>query len=277
MIPENYIISWQQSAPWKDYSQIEQDLLISRTLIEIFSDRWLSRNLLFRGGTALYKLYFKEPVRYSEDLDFVMTEKGPVGDLFDTIRKKLDPVFKQSPVRLRKENSAVLKYRFISEFPPHSPRLIKIEINYSEINPVFKPVKIEYEMDNPWFGSKADICTYEFDELISTKLRALFQRKKGRDLFDLWMADERGLADPNRVIDSFNKYTDHLCPTISRARFEKNLSSKITNKDFRTDITPLLRAGQEYDIDAAVMIIHDKFIKKLAGEPYSGADNIFLR
>lgn len=76
MIPENYIISWQQDAPWKDYSQIEQDLLISRALIEIFSDDWLSQQLLFRGGTALYKLFFKEPVRYSEDLDFVMTEKG---------------------------------------------------------------------------------------------------------------------------------------------------------------------------------------------------------
>lgn len=149
MIPENYIISWQQSAPWKDYSQIEQDLLISRILIEIFSDQWLSRNLLFRGGTALYKLYFKEPIRYSEDLDFVMTEKGPVGELFDAVRRKLDPIFEQVPIRIRKENGAVLKYRFISEFPPHSPRLIKIEVNYSEIKPVFNPVKIEYSMNNP--------------------------------------------------------------------------------------------------------------------------------
>lgn len=276
MIPENYIISWQQDAPWKDYSQIEQDLLISRALIEIFSDDWLSQKLLFRGGTALYKLYFKEPVRYSEDLDFVMTAKGPVGDILDAVRKKLDLIFEQDPVRLTKKKSAVLKYRFISEFPPHSPRLIKIEMNYSEIKPVLNPVKKEYSVDNPWFRSKADICTYEFDELMATKLRALFQRKKGRDLFDLWMAIERGLADPNRVIECFNKYTEYLQSPISRARFEKNLSLKVLDQDFRADITPLLRSGQNYDIDTAIIILHKNFISKLTGKPYSGGDSIFV-
>ena len=91
------------------------------------------------------------------------------------------------------------------------------------------------------------------------------------------MAVERGTDDSSRVIECFKKYTEHLRPAISRARFERNLSLKILDSDFRADITPLLRAGQNYDLDAAVMMIHDKFISKLAGEPYSGADSIFLR
>lgn len=59
MIPRPYIAKWQQHAPWKDFSQVEQDLIISRTLVEIFSDDFLRENLAFRGGTALHKLFLK--------------------------------------------------------------------------------------------------------------------------------------------------------------------------------------------------------------------------
>jgi len=274
MIPENYIIAWQQKAPWNDYAQVEQDLVISRALVEIYSDPLLSQNLIFRGGTALYKLYFKEPIRYSEDLDFVMIQKGPIGEIFDAVRSRLDPIFEQPPTRRRKEKGAALRYRFTTEFPPHRPSPIKIEINYSEINPVFNPVMKEYLVDNPWFKGNADISTYEFDELIATKLRALFQRKKGRDLFDLWMAIESKLIDPYRVIDCFNSYTAHPQPKISHARFEKNLSEKISDPVFRADITPLLHSGLKYDIDTAARTVYKDLISRLAGEPYSGVDNI---
>ena len=52
MIPRPYIAAWQEHAPWKSFSQIEQDLVISRTLVELFSDDFLLENLAFRGGTA---------------------------------------------------------------------------------------------------------------------------------------------------------------------------------------------------------------------------------
>ena len=90
------------------------------------------------------------------------------------------------------------------------------------------------------------------------------------------MAMEHGMGDPFRIIECFKGYTDHLYPAISRARFEKNLSLKILDLDFRADITPLLRSGQNYDIDVAVMMIHDKLISRLAGKPYSGTDSIFI-
>ena len=59
MIPKPYIAKWQEFAPWQEFYQIEQDLVISRVLIELFSDEFLRENLAFRGGTALHKLFLR--------------------------------------------------------------------------------------------------------------------------------------------------------------------------------------------------------------------------
>ncbi|MBZ0242481.1 MAG: nucleotidyl transferase AbiEii/AbiGii toxin family protein, partial [Bacteroidales bacterium] len=67
MIPKPSIAKWQQHAPWKEFAQVEQDLIISRVLVELFSDEFLRENLAFRGGTALHKLYLTPASRYSED------------------------------------------------------------------------------------------------------------------------------------------------------------------------------------------------------------------
>ncbi|MEZ4968447.1 MAG: nucleotidyl transferase AbiEii/AbiGii toxin family protein [Flavobacteriaceae bacterium] len=76
IIPRPYIAAWQEYAPWKPFSQIEQDLVISRTLVELFSDDFLRENLAFRGGTALHKLYLHPAPRYSEDIDLVQIKEA---------------------------------------------------------------------------------------------------------------------------------------------------------------------------------------------------------
>ncbi len=70
MIPLAYIREWRQRVPWTQDAQVEQDLIISRALVEIFSHPDLAENLAFRGGTALFKLYLSR-ARYSEDIDLV--------------------------------------------------------------------------------------------------------------------------------------------------------------------------------------------------------------
>ena len=76
MIPRPYIANWKDQAPWRLDAQVEQDLIISRALVEIFSDGFLRENLAFRGGTALHKLYLKPAPRYSEDIDLVQIKEG---------------------------------------------------------------------------------------------------------------------------------------------------------------------------------------------------------
>jgi len=65
MIPQRYIEEWKISAPWPNDAQVEQDLIIARALVEIFSDDMLRESLAFRGGTALHKLYVQPQARYS--------------------------------------------------------------------------------------------------------------------------------------------------------------------------------------------------------------------
>ena len=91
MIPRDYITEWRARAPWVQDSQVEQDLVISRALVEIFSHPVLADGLAFRGGTALYKLYLTPPARYSEDIDLVQNAPGPAGRMMDALHEVLDP------------------------------------------------------------------------------------------------------------------------------------------------------------------------------------------
>ncbi|WP_249791456.1 nucleotidyl transferase AbiEii/AbiGii toxin family protein [Bradyrhizobium sp. SRL28] len=68
MIPALNIVAWSQTTPWVEQRQVEQDLIISRALVALFSDEFLKAEL---GGTALNNLHFPKPLRYSEDIDLV--------------------------------------------------------------------------------------------------------------------------------------------------------------------------------------------------------------
>lgn len=73
MIPKAFIQAWSAQAPWPDYNQIEQDLIISRALCDLFNSPALKGQVAFRGGTAINKLLFQQPLRYSEDIDLIQT------------------------------------------------------------------------------------------------------------------------------------------------------------------------------------------------------------
>lgn len=90
MIPRDFITEWRATAPWVEDFQVEQDLVISRALVDIFSHPLLQTELAFRGGTALYKLHLSA-TRYSEDIDLVQLNAGPAGPLLDALHDVLDP------------------------------------------------------------------------------------------------------------------------------------------------------------------------------------------
>ena len=91
MIPKDHITAWRAHAPWLLDAQVEQDLVISRAVVELFRVPELATSLAFRGGTALYKLYLTPPLRYSEDIDLVQVMPGPIGETLDRARSVLDP------------------------------------------------------------------------------------------------------------------------------------------------------------------------------------------
>ena len=85
MIDRASITNWSVEHPWGQKSFVEQDLVISRVLVCIYSDPLLSEALAFRGGTALHKLYLAPPVRYSEDIDLVQVEAGPIKPIVERL------------------------------------------------------------------------------------------------------------------------------------------------------------------------------------------------
>ena len=119
MIPITDIRAWGNTVSWQYDQQIEQDLLISRSLVEIFQDPYLSEHLAFRGGTALHKLYLTSHARYSEDIDLVQKDPGPIKGVIDGLRSTL--LFLGDPKVRQKANNNTLIFRFDSESDPPVP------------------------------------------------------------------------------------------------------------------------------------------------------------
>jgi len=239
MIPEAQITEWRNIAPWPDDMQVEQDLILSRILVDIFSNDFLNQELAFRGGTALHKLFISPAVRYSEDIDLVRTSSGPIKAIVDTLRDQLEPWLGKPYTRTTNRSFKLLFYFNPEVFPTMKLR-IKIEINVREPYPILDRENKQYSVDSEWFSGSASINTFHLDELIATKIRALYQRSKGRDLFDLWLVIKDENLDIKRVISTFHRYMEISGNRVSKLVYQNNLMDKLNAPDFLGDINPLL-------------------------------------
>ena len=131
MIPRDYITEWRAQAPWVQDSQVEQDLVICRALVAIFTHPVLSKSLAFRGGTALYKLYLTPAARYSEDIDLVQVNAEAAGPVMEALRDTLEPWLGKAQWK-QTEGRVTFNYRFSSEDPTPLPLRLKVEINTRE-------------------------------------------------------------------------------------------------------------------------------------------------
>lgn len=268
MIPRDYITAWRARAPWVQDLQVEQDLVISRALVEIFSHSDLATSLAFRGGTALYKLHIS-PARYSEDIDLVQIRAEPIGATMNALREVLDP-WLGKPQWKQNDGRVTFYYRFDSEDNPPIRLRLKVETNTREHFALLGYKKIPFQVSSRWFGGSADITTFEIDEMLGTKLRALYQRRKGRDLFDLATALENPAVNPGRLIDAFSGYMEKEGGRITRATFERNLAAKLRMPEFAADIGPLLAPGYDWNMEEAARTVLAELITLLPGEPWKG-------
>lgn len=246
MIPARHIRAWSRVAPWLSEEQIEQDLVLSRLIVEIANHPVLGEELAFRGGTCLHKVVLPEPLRYSEDLDYVRATHGPIGPLFDAIREIADRL----GMDVNTDVGSYPKARLRAPFESGAGRMrVKIEINTYETSPARPHRRATYQVESRWWSGSADVLAFRPEELVATKLRALFQPKKGRDLFDLWLALTVLGLDPAEIVACFDPYRPD---GYTAARARQGLDEHVADIGFRDDLLPLLRAVPEaYDIDAA--------------------------
>ena len=161
-------------------------------------------------------------------------------------------------------------YRFNSEGVPATPLKLKVETNTREHFSVYGLKEIPFRVSSRWFEGSCSIQTYTLDELLGTKLRALYQRRRGRDLFDLAIALKSPDTNPLRVIETFSKYTDHGGHNVTRAQFEENLALKLEDRQFMADIGPLLAPGYEWAPEAEAAEVSARLIELLPGDPWKG-------
>jgi predicted nucleotidyltransferase component of viral defense system len=270
MIPRDFIIEWREMAPWSSDSQVEQDLVISRALVELFSSGTLRDKLVFRGGTALHKLHLPRALRYSEDLDFIQSTPEPIGQTFDAIRDVLDP-WLGKPRRELKDGVVKLLYRFETEDGLSAK--LKVEINSREHFAAQETIAIPYQVKSRWYSGSAQVPTLSLPWLLGSKLRALYQRRKGRDLYDLFVSLKTGLTSPELVAASFSEHLKAAGQSISRAELEENLHHKMTDRTFLADLSPLLAASSaKVDMLEACEYVLQALISRVAGHAWRVAD-----
>jgi predicted nucleotidyltransferase component of viral defense system len=275
MIPALNITAWAQTTPWAEPRQVEQDLIIARALVELFNDPFLRQELRFRGGTALNKIYFPTPLRYSEDIDLVWTKPGPIKPILDRVHEILDP-WMGEPEFVRSPVAPKLKYSVEAEDKTSTvPIRLKVEINTREHEAFDGAHVLPLQVANPWFSGSADIPTFSNEELLATKLRALLQRNKGRDLIDL----SHALAifkelDAEKTVALLGRYLALTDLSISRAQAEQRMFAKLENTNFLADVRPLLAADEAERFDgaaanAAFTRVFREFISLIPGAPWA--------
>jgi predicted nucleotidyltransferase component of viral defense system len=163
MIPRAHVTAWRASAPWPTDAQIEQDLVLSRALVEMFSRPAMAGLVAFRGGSALHKLFLKQPGRYSEDIDLVQVDEGAIGPAIDSIRSTLDP-WLGAPRRNRSQGRVTMLYRFETTSKPVQKMRLKVEINTREHFSVFGLHRHRFIVENPWFSGQVNISTYQIEQ-----------------------------------------------------------------------------------------------------------------
>ena len=252
MITRADIQHWRNHVPWTDPDNVEQDLVLSRLIVEIASHPLLGNELVFRGGTCFHKLWLDRPWRYSEDLDYVRRGDGGVGEVLDAIRELAASVGFD---RVQTDIGRHPKARLISTFESGNRMRLKVEMNTFERFPARPTATRRFVVDSPWYRGSADVPTFVLEELTATKIRALFQRRKGRDLFDLWLAIEHGGVSAASVAACFGPYRpDGWTPDLAI----ENLSAKLADGRFTTDLDQLVSSWPaEYSIDAAAVVARD--------------------
>lgn len=259
MIPANEIKAWSNVVPWITDEQIEQDLVICRSLVEIFSNDFLAENLVFRGGTALHKLYLQPQPRYSEDIDLVQKKAGPIKDVIEQLRSCMS--YLGEPTVKQKANNNTLVYRFNSEsVTPVSLRL-KIEINCREHFSVLGYTTKEFSVDTGWFKGSCNISTYQLEEMIGTKIRALYQRRKGRDLYDLYKALTLANMNIEQVITCYHEYMKFVVDNPpTQKQYLQNMELKMKDREFLGDTQVLLRTDEKYNSEEAWELVKQELI-----------------
>ncbi len=246
---------------------VEQDYLLSQAVAAIFEDKFLREQVAMRGGTVLHKGHLSPASRYSEDIDLVLVGDRPAAHIKKALTRVLKPLLSTPSesiyttvhlaVRNLIQTSKIIRNTYT--YDPTSTEAafsqLKVEVNINEKKSLFPivPINIFVPVSNG-APRELQVASYDLDEMLGTKLRALLQREHGRDLFDLWWAwrtsetPNSGITvDPRRVGAAFRFYMAQERRSFNSAEVRKELDRRMSSKKFLVDMNGYLPIGRGYD------------------------------
>lgn len=239
-----------------------------------------------RGGTVLHKGHLAPAARYSEDIDLVRVGNRPASHLKKALARVLRPLLGEPSesiytsitlaVRNLSLKSKIIRSTYV--YDPWSPEAtfakLKVEINTNETQSLYPLVPVAVEVPNEAGAVRAvSVRSYDLDEMLGTKMRALLQREHGRDLFDLWRAWECSKAsttrrpNPARVGEAFRFYMTREGSRFSSAQYRDELSRRMQSRKFLRDLEGYLPIGTDYDPQAAYVTFCEIFLPHLDQHP----------
>lgn len=277
-VTQQDVLAHQAVVPWPSLIQVEQDLLLCLAMVAIFSHAPIAQQVAMRGGTVLHKIHLEPASRYSEDIDLVVIDprvaeeeiKAGIEDaLLEVFGKPQQHFWEDLKLAVRNVARPSRVLRFIYDIPsvmaPTRTLRVEVEVNVTERVPYLAVVHLPFSVPFQDGDRGANIASFDIHEMLGTKMRALFQRRKGRDLFDLFWAfnESKQTISVPKVIRCFQHYMGQEGTKVGRGEFTAHLAESLGDRNFRSDMTPLLLSGLVYDVSRAGMFVRDVLLAEL--------------
>ena len=283
MISAQELAAWRPFAPWSSDLMVEQDYLLTQAVAAIYEDKFLKGHVAMRGGTVLHKGHLAPASRYSEDIDLVLVTERPPAHIKKALARVLAPLLGsptesvltdiQLAVRNLVAKSKIIRTTYT--YDPHSTEAtfshLKVEVNVNENRSLYPLVPVELTVPDAMTTRQVSVVSYDLDEMLGTKIRALLQREDGRDLFDLWWAWKMSntntavKVDPSRVGAAFRFYMNQEGSHFSAATVQQELERRMKSRKFLGDMDGYLPAGHSYSPQQACEDFFRMFLPHIEG------------
>ncbi len=219
----------------------EKDYLLALVL-QIITDSKIGKTLTFKGGTAIHHCYLEQS-RFSEDLDFSSNQQAVA---LDEVRKIFADV---NYLQIKKDyfSEATIKIERLQYTGPLvQPNFLKVEIDFFQ-NVILPTKTLLYK--NVW-GLEFDISVMDIREICAEKIRAMSDRARYRDFYDLYLILDTHNIDLAEVVELINR--KEIRRSITKSSIDKNWKIVLTQK--AKEMQQIYYSRQVSDADIEKMI-----------------------
>lgn len=247
MISQEGLDHWNNVVAWDTNIEVEQDLILACFIVEAANDPLLGQAVVLKGGTCLNKIWLDHPWRYSEDLDYQLVQDSDIKEITKTFQGIGE---RFGFLRINHDSNIWLSHVFMVDQSLEGDRLrVKVDIQKESLHPEASVSQEEFQVDNPWFQGKASVLSISPQEIIASKVVAIYQRRQPRDLFDIWAALRTELVAKEDIDVAFERYRPPKPEHWTSRQAARSLIERINEQEYISNLKYLARhAPIKYDL-----------------------------